>query len=215
MRWGRVAVRGARRGLGVGTLVLALAAVAGCSATRTIDAEAAAAGANDAGCTVDERAPEGGAAHLDQAGAPDPDELYAERPPASGAHFGSWLAVGVYRGAVDERAAVHNLEHGGVVAWYDPDALSEPDVAALEDWAEDRNSAGLANRAGGGLIVAPFTDAPLSAPLALRGWLVGADCQRFDEAFADGFLLDHFGRAGKAPEGHLAPDVGRVLQRVG
>lgn len=212
MQWGVGAGRRGRRQVGAGVLALALTTTVGCANTRTIDSDAATAAGDDAGCTETEFAAEGDAVHYEPADAPPAEELYEQRPPASGPHFGSWLSVGVYDGPIDERAAVHNLEHGAIVAWYDPDALPAEDLAAMDDWAEDRNAAGLANRAGGGLIVAPFVDAPMPAPLALRGWQVGADCQRFDAAFADGFLLDHFGSQGTAPEGKLAPDIGRVLR---
>ncbi|GGI04228.1 hypothetical protein GCM10011354_08060 [Egicoccus halophilus] len=189
--------------------------LAGCdNGPQVVDATAAAAGGTVAGCEERVFDDLGPPTHLEAASAPPATELYAQRPATSGPHLDSWLAVGVYDGPVDERAVVHNLEHGGIVAWYDPAAIAAEDLTALQDWAEQRNRAGLGNRAGGGVLVAPFEDAPLSAPLALRAWHVGADCERFDAAFADAFLLEHFGDRGSAPEGNLAPEVARVLRAV-
>jgi hypothetical protein len=58
--------------------------------------------------------------------------------------------------------------------------------------------------------VAPY-DEPLETPLAFRAWGASGDCERFDETFADGFVLRHFGDAGDAPEGHLGGDPSRVI----
>lgn len=139
------------------------------------------------------------------------EELYRDRPPASGPHLGAWLDARVYDGPVDERAVVHNLEHGAVAIFYDADRLAAEDLEALTAWAEARNWAGLANSAGAGLIVAPF-DGDLGSVVALRAWLVAGDCDGFDAVQADEFLREHFGAAGQAPERRLAPSLDAVLQ---
>ena len=43
-------------------------------------------------------------------------------PPAAGAHTPAWATWGFHREPVDPRRVVHNLEHGGIVIWWGPDA---------------------------------------------------------------------------------------------
>jgi hypothetical protein len=163
-----------------------------------------------ADCEVATPGVDGPADHIDPEEAPPADELYPDRPAVGGQHFGEWLEAGVYDAPVEERAAVHNLEHGAVAIHHDPD-LDEDELEALVDWATSRNDAGLLDaRTGAGIIVAPW-EGPLDPPIAFRAWGAAADCQAFETAFADGFVRDHFGSAGEAPEGSLGGDPSRVV----
>lgn len=190
------------------------AVLAACSPSEPVaapDDQALEEAAATAGCETAEHEPDGEPAHFAPDAAPPADELYTIRPPMSGPHFGSWLDVDVYGGPIDERAAVHNLEHGAIVVWYDPGGLEEGAVQELIAWAEERNDGGLASaRVGAGLIVAPYDGAELSQPLAFRAWQVTGDCAGFDRRYADMFVLRYFGSRGHAPEGNLAPDVDRA-----
>jgi hypothetical protein len=175
--------------------------------------DAAGADARPVACDEAVRPEEGDPVHLDPADPTLPDELYADRPPASGPHLAAWLEAGVYDGPIDERAVVHNLEHGAVWVAYDAAALDAGSVAELERWAGMRNDAGLANDAGAGLVVAPY-DEPMDAAVALRGWLIGLDCDGVDLSRFDTFLREHFGPAGQAPERGLAPSFDAVLRSI-
>jgi hypothetical protein len=55
---------------------------------------------------------------------------YRHYPPASGPHYPSPQAWGVYSTEVPEGAWVHNLEHGGVVLLYKCDGSSCADMAS-------------------------------------------------------------------------------------
>lgn len=187
--------------------LLSLAAVtAACAGEPAVpEAERSAAVAPDAGCELRAEGFDGDASHVPLDEAPPAEELYDQRPAIGGPHTPEWLRAGVYDAPVEERSAVHNLEHGAVAVWFDADAPSD-DVEALVSWAQERNAAGLLDeRTGAGLLVAPYEE-PLDAPFALRAWGVAADCEAFDAAFADAFVLDHFGSAGVAPEGSLGGD---------
>lgn len=198
-------------GLALAT-VLSTAACAGEPAVP--QAERSASAASDVGCELRAEGFDGDASHVELAEAPPADELYDDRPAIGGPHTPEWLPAGVFDGPVEERSAVHNLEHGAVAIWYDADAPDDQ-VAALEAWAQERNDAGLFDeRTGAGLLVAPWEDA-LDAPFAVRAWGVAADCEAFDTAFADVFLLDHFGTAGVAPEGSLGSDPADVVPTAG
>lgn len=190
---------------------------AGCTGGQPATDEVAAdvtVEAEQAGCDVALVPVEGDPVHLDPEGSPPPEDLYPQRPPTAGPHLASWLPPGVHERPVDERAAVHNLEHGAVVVWYQP-TLPEDQLEALTAWAEQRNADGLADeRTGAGVLVAPFEDEAMLAPVTMRAWEVAADCAAFDATFADGFVRSHFGPAGRAPERTLAPDPAPVLERA-
>jgi hypothetical protein len=166
----------------------------------------------DADCELVTPGFDGPTDHLEPAEAPPADELYDERPAVGGQHLAEWLTAGVFDAPVEERAAVHNLEHGAVALYHDPD-LPDDQVAAIADWATSRNEAGLLDeRTGAGVLVAPW-EGPLDPPVAFRAWGVAADCQAFAPAFADDFVREHFGTAGDAPEGSLGGDPARVVGR--
>lgn len=182
-----------------------------CSSEPAVpQAERSAAAGEAAGCELNAPGFDGDASHLELSGAPPAAELYDRRPALGGPHSPEWLTAGVYDAPVEERSAVHNLEHGAVAVWVAPDAPEE-DVASLTEWAQDRNDAGLLDeRTGAGLLVAPWDD-DLPSPFAFRAWGVAADCGAFDPAFADTFVGDHFGTAGVAPEGSLGSDPGDAI----
>ncbi|MDQ3932055.1 MAG: DUF3105 domain-containing protein, partial [Actinomycetota bacterium] len=148
------------------------------------------------------------------ASAPSPRELYPVRPTSQGPHLGNVAPVGTSDG-LDERLTTHNLEHGAVVVWYDPDA--EVDVGAIEEWATQRNRAGFdQGRGGAGILVSDYGDDFTSGkPVALRAWAAAIDCERFDPTVADSFLIERFGPHGSAPERGIAGYPEGVLQYVG
>ncbi|MDQ4129450.1 MAG: DUF3105 domain-containing protein [Actinomycetota bacterium] len=147
--------------------------------------------------------------HL-EAGAPPAHELYPVRPTSQGPHLGNVAPVGV-ADRLDERVTTHNLEHGAVVVWYDPDA--GVDGGAIEKWATDRNRAGFdLGRAGAGILASPYRDDFTSGKaVALRAWGTAIDCDQFDPLVADAFLIERFGTRGNAPERGLAGYPNGVL----
>jgi hypothetical protein len=197
------------------TLAALAVAVAACSSGNagpevTVDEASVAAAGEEAGCTLVEVDEEFETTHLDPDEAPPAAELYPDRPAVGGPHFGEWLSAGVFDAPVEERAALHNLEHGAVAVYLDP-SLADDEVEAVTGWATQRNDAGLLDeRTGAGLLVAPW-EGQLLPQVAFRAWGVAADCERFDPTFADGFVRDHFGTAGSAPEGSLGTDPTEVI----
>jgi hypothetical protein len=110
---------------------------------------------------------------------------------------------------LDVLALGHNLEHGAVMAWYDPEQVDNATIAAMEQWSEQLNNTGFAMpAAGAGIFVAPFTDPGISSgeAIALRSWNLGVDCGSWNETAANSFVIETFGQRGGAPEGVPFPD---------
>lgn len=99
--------------------------------------------------------PDLGQAHVDPSG---PAPQYNSDPPTSGPHFSTSAVCGIYREPVPDGNLVHSLEHGVVIASYDP-TLSDSDRQQLEDFARD---------AGTHVIVVPREG--METPIALTAW---------------------------------------------
>ena len=160
--------------------------------------EAAAARLDDLGCSELQEMESLGAEHL-QADASiadsPPSAIYPDRPTTSGPHLPLTAATGVYGQAVDERLTTHNLEHGYVVFWHDPEA-DQKAVQELGDWAQSHIDGDFPK-----VIVAPyFEDLPGEAQFVSTGWGVRQECDQFDRDVAQVFLEDHHSSSGEAPE---------------
>lgn len=165
-------------------------------------AERVSARLDELGCTpVEEATDVGGGQHLAGqalAGSP-PDSLYDQRPTSAGPHIASVLASGVYDETVDERLVVHNLEHGYVVFWWDPDA-DEQTIQAVQDFVADSLDEFPK------LIAAPYnTDLPDEQAVTTVAWTFRQQCEQFDADVAQSFMDAHYGLAGVAPEKNISP----------
>lgn len=78
-------------------------------------------------------------------------------PPAGGPHNPSWLNCGVYEEEQPLEYAVHSMEHGAVWLAYDPDQVTDAQLAALREAAPDRHA-----------IVSPI--AGLESPIIASAW---------------------------------------------
>ncbi len=113
----------------------------------------------------------------EQIHAPEDGEYPAEDSPASSGRHGQALPgdVQVYTQPIPEVQAVHNLEHGYVVAYYrdasaeegeQADGLPEPVVNELADVVREQDK----------VILAPYTDLPEDTDLALVSWTRRRTC---------------------------------------
>jgi hypothetical protein len=173
--------------------------------TEVEDARAA------AGCEmIAEGEPLEDRSHVESSDQVDPNTSYtATRPTHSGPH-----TVGVHpitAGAssqIDEIASTHNLEHGSIIAWWDPDQVDGAVSSDMGDWAETLNANGFRrDQAGVGIMTAPYEDPGIESgkAIAFRAWGTAMDCDEWDEDVAHAFVLDHFGTHGIGPERTLAP----------
>jgi hypothetical protein len=85
---------------------------------------------------------------------------YAESPPVGGPHDFSWAdCTGtVYDVDIRHENAVHSLEHGAVWITYDPDRVSDADVATLAELVEGES----------GRMLSPYVG--LDSPISLQAW---------------------------------------------
>lgn len=177
-----------------------------------ISMAAAEAARADAGCEMlVEDTPLPDRTHFDPAEAPPADVLYAEaqvRPTYSGSHFGvvSPRIDNVPRTPIEERSVVHNMEHGAITVWFDPEQADGDVQSAMGDWGESRNELGFSSRAGAAIFTSEYDGTITSGKaVAFRAWGQAMDCDTFDETVADAFVIDHFGTHGIAPERTLSP----------
>lgn len=182
-----------------------------------ISSEDAEAAQDAAGCEVlAEREPLPEAYHFEASSAPDPGTIYTDtRPTHSGPHTVQVAPANLdgYSRQIDERSSTHNLEHGAIIAWYDPD---QADGGEINDWASVLNANGFgetAPRTGTAILAAPYEDPGIETgkAVALRAWGTAMDCDEFDETVANAFVARHFGDRGIGPERLCCPYPGDAL----
>jgi len=170
-----------------------------------------------AGCEVlAERAPLPDRSHFENSTQVDPETVYTDtRPTHSGPH-----TVGVHpitpaaTRQIDEVSSTHNLEHGTVIAWWDPERTDSATAGQIGTWASTLNANGFRRDASGvGIITSPYEDPGIDSgkAIALRAWGTAMDCDTWDETVANAFVLDHFGTHGIGPERTIAPFPEGVL----
>ena len=130
---------------------------------------------------------------------PDP---YSSLPGTSGPHWTTPAAWGVYTTPQNESQLIHNLEHGGIVIWYDPETLDEAEVAELTSYVETQNASGISGRFK--FILTPWGGTQeLGGAVAVTAWRNILTLEAFDmeaiRAFADENYLRH------APEPNGGP----------
>jgi hypothetical protein len=135
-----------------------------------------------------------------ECGGTDP---YSSLPATSGPHWGTPAEWGVYASPQAETQLVHNLEHGGIVIWYDAEAVDADGVATLDQYVRTQTAAGISGRFK--FIVSPWggQDA-LPAPVVATSWRHLLELQTADTAAIDAFAREHYGLAPE-PNGGPGP----------
>jgi hypothetical protein len=130
---------------------------------------------------------------------------YSSVPATSGPHWDtSGIAQwGAYSTPQPETQLIHNLEHGGVVIWYDPEALTVESIDALASYVEQQNATGISGRYK--FILSPWGGSdPLPAPVVATAWRWMLELETADTAAIDDFARAHYGDAPE-PGGGPAP----------
>lgn len=118
---------------------------------------------------------------------------YASVPATSGPHWssadspGPW---GVYQNAQPQERMIHNLEHGGIVIWYQPAKLDADGLAALTSFVTQQVATERFK-----VILTPWGGADFNHPIAVTGWdwLLYLDTADIDAV--GGFVDAHYGDA--------------------
>lgn len=155
--------------------------------------------------------PNDGGEHIDDgtdcraATAPCGPDPYSSVPATSGPHWGATPANwGAYSTPLPESQVIHNLEHGGIVIWYDPALLEDAAVDELTSYVEGQVDTGIGGRFK--FILSPWSgEEDLGGALALTAWRQLLILEAFDmdavRAFADANYL----RRAPEPNGGPAP----------
>jgi uncharacterized protein DUF3105 len=94
---------------------------------------------------------------------------YSSLPATSGPHWGTPDNWGVYTSAQPESQVIHNLEHGGIVIWYDPAKVDAAGVQTLTDYVSRQVASGVSGRFK--FILSPWGGSePLPAPIVATAW---------------------------------------------
>jgi hypothetical protein len=117
------------------------------------------------GTSVGTRMPDEGANHVPQTTVP----TYRSVPATSGPHWNLGDGVAplywkVYTSPVPEPAAVHNLEHGGIVIWYQSTTTAE-DIQTLTQFVQQQLGTSQFK-----ILLSPWDGKDFGHPIAVTAW---------------------------------------------
>ena len=128
---------------------------------------------------------------------------YSSLPATSGPHWGTPANWGVYSTPQNESQLIHNLEHGGIVIWYDPARVDADGVAALTDFVDGQVSTGISGRFK--FILSPWGGSdPLPAPIVASAWRYLLELDTADTSAINDFARAHYQKSPE-PNGGPAP----------
>ncbi|MBA3587266.1 MAG: DUF3105 domain-containing protein [Chloroflexi bacterium] len=132
---------------------------------------------------------------------PDP---YSSLPATSGPHWNTPAAWGAYSTPQNESQLIHNLEHGGVVIWYDAEALDAAQVTELTSYVEGQVASGISGRFK--FIVSPWGGSePLGGSAAVTSWRHILTLDAFDMSAIRAFVDANYLRDVPEPNGGPGP----------
>ncbi len=150
--------------------------------------------------------PNDGGGHVDDgltcrsASAPCGADPYSSVPATSGPHWGTPANWGVYSTPQSESQMLHNLEHGGIVIWYDADGLTDAQIDELATYVESQVATGIGGRFK--FILSPWgSDADLGGVIAITAWRHLLVLDAFDMDAVRGFADANYLRYAPEPNG--------------
>ncbi len=147
-------------------------------------------GGDNGGSNVGAQQIDDGRSHIPEGTAGGP---YHSVPATSGSHWstanspGPW---GVYDQAQRQERMLHNLEHGGIVIWYQPATLDAPGLAALKQYVNQQITTTQFK-----VILAPWGGADFGHPIAVTAWHWLLYLDTADIEAVRTFLNAHYGDA--------------------
>jgi hypothetical protein len=135
-----------------------------------------------------------GARQVDQGGGHIQDGTvggpYSSVPGTSGPHWSTPHAWGVFTTAVPESQAIHNLEHGGIVVWYEPARTDAAAIDALTQWAQQQVTTSRYK-----VILSPWSGTDFGHPIAVTAWDWLLYLDTLDIGQIQAFMNDHYQHA--------------------
>ena len=121
-----------------------------------------------------------------------PYDFYESDPPTSGPHSSQPADWGVHEEPIPKEVPVHNMEHGGVVIWYDCSAgVPLDDVQCRE--LRDQLTALVESNISKAKLVLMSPYAGMERHIALTAWRTLDTLDEFDAARIQAFI-DHYER---------------------
>lgn len=131
---------------------------------------------------------------------------YSSTPATSGPHWNNPAEWGVYTEPQNESQVIHNLEHGGIIIWYDPDAVGDGQVDELAQYVTRQVSAGISGRFK--FMLSPWDGAdPLGAPIVVTAWRNLLELDELDLGAVEEFAREHYGMSPEPNGGPGPPSV--------
>ena len=121
---------------------------------------------------------------------------YASDPPTSGQHYSqpglAPINWGLYSDPIPDEVLIHNMEHGGIIAYYRPSA-PPAEVQALRTFIESQPGYPK------GFIVAPRASLP--ADITLAAWEYYLPVFQYDEVTMTAFVSAHYDKGPETLDG--------------
>ena len=118
---------------------------------------------------------------------------YARMPPLSGTHYPNPLEVGFYEQPQQLGNVVHALEHGAVVIYYQPSALTEEVRTSLNKWVQNHTDPWAS------VIAVPYPYEDPEAPFTLTAWRHMLRMEEYDVNVVRAFVAEYVGRGPENP----------------
>jgi len=118
---------------------------------------------------------------------------YATSPPTSGLHYGNPAGPGFYTETLPAGNLVHSLEHGAVVIYYDPSAITPEAEESLRAYARNNEDPFAA------VIVVPNPNADPESAYVLTAWRTMLRTDDYDAEQVRAFLAEYVGRGPEHP----------------
>jgi hypothetical protein len=119
---------------------------------------------------------------------------YGTSPPTSGDHYPNPAPAGFYTETPPLGNLVHSLEHGNVVVYYDPAAITPEARESLEESAAAHGDDPWAS-----VVVAPTPNDEPESPYVLTAWRQMLRLDSYDARTVQAFLAEYIGRGPENP----------------
>ena len=136
--------------------------------------------------------------------APCGADPYSSLPATSGPHWDTPAPWGAYSTPQNESQLIHNLEHGGIVIWYDAQALESAELEELTSYVEGQVASGISGRFK--FIVSPWGgQEALGGPVTVTAWRHLLTLDAFDMSAIRAFAEANYLRNAPEPNGGPGP----------